>query len=131
MRRTMIWAMLAIGGALAGCSNGSPTEAAAAGTDDSRLAIFAASCPSPAPLYLAPAESRVPDAFIVVYDDALAGVDARTSRLAARYGFTTTFRWEHALKGFAATLPPSTVRALRCEAGVRYIEEDAVVTIEG
>ena len=126
MRRTLTWALL-----LAACSNGSPTAAAADGGDDTRLALFAGSCAKPAPLYLAPPESRVPDTFIVVYDDALTGVNSRTSQLATKYGFSTEFRWEHALKGFAATLRPATVRALRCESGVKYIEEDAIVSIEG
>ena len=114
----------------AACSNDSPTAATLADRE-SRAALFAGSCASPAPLHLAPAESRVPDEFIVVYQDAVSDPNARTTELAAKYSFRTRYRWEHALKGFAATLSPTTVRSLRCEAGVKYIEEDAVVSIEG
>jgi len=130
MRRTLTRTLFALIAAAAACSNGSLTDAAPV-DETSRAALFAGSCASPAPLHLAPAESRVPDAFIVVYQDGLTDPNARTSELAAKYDFTTRYRWEHALKGFAADLRPATVRALRCEAGVKYIEEDAVVSIEG
>jgi hypothetical protein len=70
---------------------------------------------------------RVPDSFIVVYDDDTSDPDATTERLAAKYGFVTSYRYRYALKGFAANLSPAVVAGLRCEAGVAYIEEDQYV----
>ena len=73
------------------------------------------------------AVGRVPDSFIVAYDDATSDPDATTERLAAKYGFAMSYRYRYALKGFAAILSPAAVAALRCEAGVAYIEEDQYV----
>ena len=70
---------------------------------------------------------RVPDSFIVVYDEATPDPEAATERLAAKYGFATSYRYRYALKGFAAILTPAIVASLRCEAGVAYIEEDQYV----
>ena len=97
-------------------------------SSEARAQLFAASCDNPAPLHLA-ASDRVPNAFVVVYDEGVADPGAKTDALAAKYGFSPRHRYESALKGFAATLPPATVAALRCEADVKYIEEDQTVRI--
>jgi hypothetical protein len=96
---------------------------------DARLALFAAPCASPAPLRLAPGE-KLPGSFIIVYDDSLAEVDARTTELADKYGFTTKYRWKTAIKGFSATLQPETVAALLCEEDVLYIEENGLAAVD-
>lgn len=95
---------------------------------DPRLALFAGECSQPAPLHLAAGE-KVPDGFIVVYHDSVTNVDALTTQLARQYGFTTVHRYESALKGFAATLKPDIVAALRCVGSVNYIGEDGIVRI--
>ena len=84
----------------------------------------------PAPLHRASGR-WVPDSFIVVYDPATVSPDAKTDALAAKYGFATSYRYEHALKGFAATLTPAAVAGLRSEPGVAYIEEDQYVRAAG
>jgi subtilisin family serine protease len=49
---------------------------------------------------------------------------ARASALAAQYGTATHAIYEFALKGFAATLSPTAVTALRTTVDVKYIELD-------
>ncbi|HZH75231.1 MAG TPA: protease inhibitor I9 family protein [Archangium sp.] len=90
---------------------------------DARMALYPSSCESPAPLLLSPGE-KVPDSYIIVFDEALAEPFARVEQLEGKYGFTSDYRWKAALKGFSATLRPETVGALRCEPDVGYIEEN-------
>jgi hypothetical protein len=66
--------------------------------------------------------------FIVQFHDSVDAA-AEASRLAALYGFTTTFVYQAAIKGFAADLSLATVAMLRCEPAVAVIEYDGVVTI--
>jgi hypothetical protein len=66
--------------------------------------------------------------YIVRFKDSVDAV-AEAARLAALYGFTTTFVWQAAIKGFAADLSPATVSVLRCEPTVASIEHDGVVTV--
>lgn len=122
-RARMVAAALMSASVLSGCGRSPATPEV-----DPRLSLFAGECANPAPLHLTRGE-KVPDHFIVVYADTVTNPDARTSALAAQYGFTTTHRYQHALKGFAATLSPATVASLRCERDVKYIEEDAVVRV--
>ena len=93
---------------------------------DARMALYAASCESPAPLHLTPGE-KVPDSYIIVFDEALEDPFARIDQLVKKYGFISEFRWKAALKGFSATLSPETVAGLRCEADVDYIDENSWV----
>jgi hypothetical protein len=93
---------------------------------DARMTLFAASCDSPAPLRLAPSD-KVPDSYIIVFEDSLEAPFERTAQLEKKYGFTAATKWEAALKGFAATLTPELVGALRCEADVDYIHENSYV----
>jgi hypothetical protein len=90
---------------------------------DARMALYSASCESPAPLHLAPGE-KVPDSYIIVFDEALKGTFERIAQLEKLYGFTSEYRYNAALKGFSAKLSPETVGALRCEADVDYIDEN-------
>lgn len=93
---------------------------------DARMVLFAAPCESPAPLRLAPSD-KVPDSYIIVFDESLEGTFSRVAELEQKYSFTADTKWEAALKGFAATLTPEIVAALRCEANVDYIHENSYV----
>ena len=62
--------------------------------------------------------------WIVVYDFSL-DAEKVTAELAARYGFKPHYVYTAALKGFAAELTPQQVAAIRCEAAVDYIEQNA------
>lgn len=85
-------------------------------------------CASPAPLNGVP-HPAVPNQYIVVFKN---GVDARVTAnaLAARYGFQTTFVYEHALPGFSAVMAPAAVAGVRCASSVRYVEHDQLITID-
>ena len=96
---------------------------------DARMSLYAAACESPAPLHLSPGE-KVPDSYIIVFDEALEAPFERIAQLEKQYGFTSEFRWNAALKGFSAKLSPETVAALRCEADVDYIDENSRVEID-
>lgn len=107
-------------------------SAAACGTNpagpDPRFAITP-SCSRPAPLHGEP-DSRIPDHYIVVFKDGV-NAPATASTLAERYGFQTRFVWEHALLGFSAVMSKEAVAGVRCESSIKYIEFDAVITIDG
>lgn len=64
--------------------------------------------------------------FIVGYREGV-GVVSETDRLASKYGFTPSFVYTVAFRGFAAILTPDTVASLRCEASILSIEHNAVV----
>lgn len=111
--------------ALTSCGSGSGLVPESQETD-TRMTLFSAPCDSPAPLRLVPSD-KVPDSYIIVFEDSLEAPFERTAQLEKKYGFTSATKWEAALKGFAATLSPELVGALRCEAGVDYIHEDSYV----
>jgi subtilisin family serine protease len=64
---------------------------------------------------------------IVVFADSVAHPHGRAAALAKKYGTEPKHTYEHAIKGFAARLPASAVRALRADPTVRFVEPDAVV----
>jgi len=68
--------------------------------------------------------------FIVSFQDTVNST-VEATRLGAFYGFTPTHVYEAAIKGFAATIPMSTVTVLRCEPKVKQIEYDAAASIAG
>jgi hypothetical protein len=115
MRRIAL-ALLAL--PLAACSE-SPTQA---GPGPRPLEAFA-QCSQPAPLTGTP-DPRVAGQYIVVFHD---GAD----RLAQKYGFQPAHVYQHALRGFAATLSDAAVAGIRCESETRYVSHDGVVTIGG
>lgn len=80
-------------------------------------------CAQPAPLL--GRNDPAARGFIVVYTD---GVDpvVETSRLAAKYDFTPAYVHTAALHGFAATLSPDALAALRCERCVAYVQHNGV-----
>ncbi|MDY7229361.1 protease inhibitor I9 family protein [Hyalangium rubrum] len=96
---------------------------------DARLALYVSPCDSPAPLKLHAGE-KVPDSYIIVFDEDLDDPFARIEQLERKHGFTASSRWEAALKGFAATLSPETVGSLRCEDDVDYINENGYVQVD-
>jgi subtilisin family serine protease len=67
------------------------------------------------------------DRYIVVFRDDTRNVPALADRMVAEHGGTMHFRYEHALKGFAATLSPQAVEALRRNPNVKYVEADVIV----
>jgi aqualysin 1 len=98
----------------AGCSRQSPSVTAP--TADDGLA----------PLVQAgPAGKAIPGSYIVVFKDGqTADLDGMVNQFANRHSFATRFRYRSAVSGFAATLSPEALRALREDPRVAYVEEN-------
>ncbi|HEY6194769.1 MAG TPA: S8 family peptidase, partial [Candidatus Eisenbacteria bacterium] len=72
----------------------------------------------------------VQGSYIVVFKPGLMRpnqVDALVDELSARHGFLASFRYRHALRGFAGRLTPAAVARLRGDPRVAYVEEDQPV----
>jgi subtilisin family serine protease len=84
----------------------------------------------PAPLNARPSgPMAVPDGYIVVFNDAVSDVDREVDAISQQHGIRANYRYRHAIKGFAATLPASAVEALRSNPNVDYIDQDGIVSI--
>ena len=68
------------------------------------------------------------DRYIVVFRDDVVDPSGLTDQLVRLYGGTVHFRYAHALKGFAATLPTAAIEALLRNPSVSFIEPDGIVT---
>jgi subtilisin family serine protease len=77
------------------------------------------------------AAQRSPDALpyqhIIVLRDNTQRAAPVANELASRHGLGVLYVYEHALKGFAATVPDAALNALRGDARVKFISEDRVV----
>jgi subtilisin family serine protease len=71
------------------------------------------------------------DRYIVVFRDDVQNPGALTDGLVNQFGGTVHFRYAHAIKGFAATLPAAAIAGISRNPNVSYIEPDAVATISG
>jgi subtilisin len=69
--------------------------------------------------------------YVVVYKGAVTDVNAETNNLEARYGFSTTLRYAHALKGFAASLAGPQLSSLRSNPDVAYVAPDITFAAAG
>jgi len=80
-----------------------------------------------APILAKPAgPNTVPDGYIVVFHDDVANVDREVDAISQQHGIRANYRYHHALKGFAATIPAAAVEALRNNPNVAYIEQDQI-----
>jgi subtilisin family serine protease len=80
-----------------------------------------------APLLAAAHGGAVRDRYIVVFRDETPDARGLAARLVAAHGGTLHHTYTHALRGFAATLRPAAVEALRRNPQVRFVEEDGIV----
>jgi subtilisin family serine protease len=69
------------------------------------------------------------DSYIVVFRDDVGDVPGLSAQLAAASRAEITHVYRHALRGFAARIPPQAVEALRRNPSVAYIEADQVLSI--
>ncbi len=77
-----------------------------------------------------PSPGGEPDAYIVVLRSSVADVGFASNKLVAGFGGPATirFRYQHAIKGFAAVLPPQAVATLQRSPLVAYVERDVALT---
>ena len=69
-----------------------------------------------------------PDSFIVVYKDNI-DVPAKTADLERRHGFKSDFKYQHAIKGFAAILPRPIREKIAKDPDVAFISPDGDVQV--
>ena len=83
------------------------------------------------PLIEAAAEVAVPGRYIIVFKDGVDKDAARQAALAkiAAGGGRVTFEYKSALDGLAAELTPETLRLLRQDGRIEYIEQDQKVKV--
>ncbi len=86
--------------------------------------VVAPACTNPAPL-VGQFNPRAP-LLLVIFRDGVAA-DAEISDLTAKFAFTPVLRWPF---GFAALLTPEALAGVRCEASVRLVEHDGLLTID-
>ena len=105
-----------LAGLVAACSDGPTTPAQ--DTQDIPAPVFASA-------------QAIPERYIVVFNARAGDPEAEAERLTRLHGgqLRHTYRW--ALRGFAATLSPAAVEALRRLPMVAYVEADQVVSIDG
>jgi subtilisin len=78
----------------------------------------------------APSERAASTRVIVVFDDDVTNPAAAAADLAGRHGFTTSFVYRHALKGFAAAVPAAAVDALARDPRIAAVELDQLVRLD-
>jgi subtilisin family serine protease len=74
------------------------------------------------------AGTKIPDRYIVVFKDQVGNPASEAAAMMRGRGGEIHFTYEHAIKGFAATIPAAAVEAIRRNPKVAYVEQDAVVT---
>ena len=79
------------------------------------------------PVTAAAPSSGASESVIVVFRDRVADAPALAHQLGRQYGFAPRFVYQHALKGFAASLPSRAVDALSRNPNVAWVEADGPV----
>ena len=79
------------------------------------------------PVTAAAPSSRASESVIVVFRDRVADAPALAHQLGRQYGFAPLLVYQHALKGFAASLPSGAVAALSHDPNVAWVEADGPV----
>ena len=73
-------------------------------------------------------KNRIADRYIVVLEDRTASVDAVANELVTKHRGRKDKVYQHALKGFSATMSEKEAMALANDPRVAYVEEDGIVT---
>jgi hypothetical protein len=79
----------------------------------------------------APASQVVPDQYIVVLRDDTSDPRQVAGEMAQQYGLVVSYVYEHAMKGFAARIPPERLPAVRADSRVLFVSEDRGVQTFG
>ncbi len=68
---------------------------------------------------------------IVVFRDDVADAAGLTGQLGRAFGFSPRYVYQHAIKGFAATIPGAAASAIARNPNVAWVEADGVVQLDG
>lgn len=71
------------------------------------------------------------DRYIVVFQNDVSNPSAVADQLVQSFGGVVHFRYEHAIKGFAATLPAAALEGIQRSPMVSYIVPDGIATTMG
>ena len=77
----------------------------------------------------APNPDLIPDQYIVSFKDTVADPEAKARGLAGQHGFALLHTYRHALKGFAAVVPPARLARLQADPDVAAIVPDRAVSL--
>jgi subtilisin family serine protease len=116
MKSRRLFAAIAASLALAACSD-APSGPGAVPAD------------APAVRQAGRASQVIPNRYIVVFRSDVRDAPGLARQLAAAHGATVHHTYQHAIKGFAATLPEGAAAALRRNPAVAYVEQDQRVTL--
>src|SRR3954447_18597142 len=72
-----------------------------------------------------------PRPYVVVLEDGVAAAGAATKDMEKAGRFSARFRYDSALKGFAADLPAARLAKVRADPAVDFVEPDAVMSAAG
>lgn len=73
---------------------------------------------------------KIPNRYIVAFKDGVGQPGKVANEQAQRHGLQLKFRYQHAIKGYAAVFPnDQALQRVRTDARVAYVEQDRVVTI--
>jgi subtilisin family serine protease len=114
MRSRQLIAAVAVAIGLAACSD-VPTGPAAAPGDQ------------PAVRQSGRGGEPIPNRYVVVFKDEVRDAPGLARQLANAHGGTVHHTYQHAIKGFAATLSPAAASALTRNPNVAYVEQDQKV----
>ena len=67
------------------------------------------------------------DRYIVVFKDDVGNPKSMAAEMTRGKGITTHFTYQHAIKGFAATIPEQALEGIRRNPNVAYVEPDGLV----
>ena len=115
-RSKQLFAALALSLGLGACSDAPTTpDLAPAGPSEARQAGRAGQV--------------IPDRYVVVFKDDVRDAPGLARQMAAAHGGTVHHTYQHAIKGFAATLPAAAARALESNPNVKYVAQDERVKV--
>jgi subtilisin family serine protease len=115
MRSRRLFAALAVAVGVAACSD-TPSGPGVAAPETS------------APRAARGGNAPIPDRYVVVFKSDVRDAPGLARQLAAAHGGTVHHTYQHAIKGFAATLPAAAATALRRNPNVAYVEQDQRVS---
>ncbi|HVF41274.1 MAG TPA: S8 family serine peptidase [Gemmatimonadaceae bacterium] len=80
------------------------------------------------PLFARSEAARIPEQYIVVFNQDVDDVPGRARGLAAAHGAAVNFTYQSSIKGFAGRMSEVAAARLASDPSVAYVEQDAVVS---